>query len=465
MRGGRGVEFARPFFASDPEVLMSDAVLEDATPTPATTASLAMTSSEWLLLLVLAAVQFTHIVDFMIMMPLGPRFKETLNIGPGPFSHLVAAYTISAGLASLLAARFLDRFDRKRALLVLYTGFGVGTLLCGIAPNYELLLAARTVAGAFGGVAAATVLAIVGDAFADKRRGTAMGVIMSAFSVASIVGVPVGLMLATYYESWHAPFFALGAVSLGFLVMAAFALPPLRGHLGGRSHPSFRETWQVLVEPNHVRAFLLMLSLVVSSFTVVPFIATYLQYNVGIQKTEVPFVYLVGGLTTLFTLRYIGIWSDLSGKLFVFRILALLTLVPLLALTNLPHGFPLWAVLLVTALLFVVTSGRMVPATALITNSAAPRVRGSFMSLNSAVQHFGSGFAVWLGGLMLGQATEEGSSPLEGYWVVGLLAATAALASVALAGRLRPAAGGADAPDAAVVHHERSVVVAAAAGD
>src|SRR5439155_12112422 len=188
-----------------------------------------MTAAEWLLLLVLAAVQFTHIVDFMIIMLLGPVYIREMGLSPDQFGYVVAAYTISAGLAGLLPARVLDRFDRKSALLTLYAAFTAGTFLCAVAPNYPLLLAARTVAGGFGGVSAAVILAIIGDTFADARRGFATGVIMSAFSVASIVGVPLGLQLADSL-GWHAPFAALAALSLGVLALAALVLPPLRGH-------------------------------------------------------------------------------------------------------------------------------------------------------------------------------------------------------------------------------------------
>jgi MFS transporter, DHA1 family, inner membrane transport protein len=179
-----------------------------------------LTAREWLLLLVLAAVQFTHIVDFMIIMPLGPTYNREMGLRPDEFGHVVAAYTISAGIAALFASRLLDRFGRKAALLCLYSGFIAGTFLCAIAPNYIMLLVARTVAGAFGGVAAAVVLAIVGDAFPDARRGAATGVIMSAFSVASIAGVPFGLKLEEWY-SWHAPFVALAGLGVGVLGLAA----------------------------------------------------------------------------------------------------------------------------------------------------------------------------------------------------------------------------------------------------
>jgi predicted MFS family arabinose efflux permease len=407
---------------------------------------------------VLAAVQFTHIVDFMILMPLGSRFINaakdeagTLHLTTQQFGLVVSAYTLSAGLSSLFAARFLDRFDRKTALLVLFAGFGVGTLLCAAATTYPLLLAARALAGAFGGVCAANVLAIVGDAFPDSHRGRANGVVMSAFSVASIAGVPLGLYLAELL-GWRAPFVVLGVLSGAFLLLAAWVLPPLRGHLGHRR--TGINMWQVATDPNHVRAFALMASLVVSSFLVIPYLATAMVANVGLREEDLKFIYLAGGLTTLVTLAVIGRLADRLGKLPVFRVLALATCVPLLLITTLPGGVGLMLVLVVTTLMFVATSGRMVPGMALITSSSAPAVRGSFMSLNSAVQQLGAGLASWVGGLLL---SKDLDGRLLGYPLVGLLGCASALASVWLAGRLRSAPEGALAPDAEAVQEDHLI--------
>ncbi len=410
---------------------------------------LRLSAAEWGLLLLLAAMQFTHIVDFMIIMPLGPVYIEKMGLRPDQFGLMVSAYTISAGLASLLAARFLDRFDRKITLLVLYAGFTVGTLLCAAAPTFVLLVAARTVAGAFGGVTAAVVYAIVGDAFPHARRGTAMSVLMYGFSVATIFGVPIGLILAEQL-GWQAPFVVLGLLSVGMLAVGAVVLPPLRGHLDG---PRAEEvsTWEVAFEPNHVRAFLLMLALVASSFLVFPFVSTFLTFNVHMPQAYLKYMYLCGGLTTLFTLTLFGRLADRFGKLRVFRIAAVACLIPFVGTPLIPEGAGLPLILLVTTSMFVFSSGRMVPAMALITNSAEPRVRGSFMSYNSAVQQLGAGIASWVSGLLIEQVGGK-EGPLVGYPLTGVLAGVAILASLYLAGRLRPAPGGAAAPDEEAVH-------------
>jgi predicted MFS family arabinose efflux permease len=404
-------------------------------------AAVHFSTREWALLLALAAVQFTHIVDFMIVMPLGPVLSDAMTLTPAEFGWVVSAYTAAAGVAGLVASRFLDRFDRKRALLFLYTGFVAGTLLCAFAPYYGLLLAARTVAGAFGGIAAAVVLAIVGDVFADARRGTATGVIMSAFSVASVAGVPFGLYLADEL-GWQAPFLVLGGLSAAVLVLMALLFPPLRGHLH-RGHPRTGATWAVLTDPNHLRAYALMVFLVLTTFIIIPYLPIFHEKNVGLEQRELKFIYLCGGAATLLTLTPIGRVADRRGKLPVFRVLAVVTIVPILLLANLPADTPLALVLAVTTLMMITTSGRMVPATALITASSAPRYRGSFMSLNTAVQHLAAGAATALGGALLGREGET----LVGYPLLGVLATLASLFTLYLAGRLRAVPGGEAAPD------------------
>src|SRR5579884_690555 len=261
-----------------------------------------------------------------------------------------------------------------------------------------------------------------------------MGVVMSAFSLASIAGVPAGLMLAEWL-GWRAPFAVLAAVSAAVLLLAAGVLPPLRGHLS-RGRPGLADTLVVLRHPAHVRAYVLMLALVLSTFTVFPYIASYLEFNVGRHDTEIKWIYVFGGLATLLGLNVVGKLADRFGKLLVFRIVAVAAVVPLLVLTNLPP-VSLAAVLTVTTLFMVITSARMVPAMALITSCVVPRYRGSFLSVNTSVQQLAAGCAAVVSGAFLGQASP--SAPLTGFPTVGLVAAGAMLVSVVLVGTLRPA--------------------------
>jgi predicted MFS family arabinose efflux permease len=411
-------------------------------PAPAGAGRVRLTRSEWGLLLILGAAQFTHIIDFMIVMPLGPQYMRQLDITPQQFGFMVSAYAFSAAVAGLLAAWFIDRFDRKSALLTLYAGFTAGTFLCAVAPDFVLLVLARTVTGAFGGVVAALLMTIVGDVFPDERRGTAMGVLMSAFSVASIAGVPAGLYLANLF-GWRAPFGVLGGLGAAVLLLLFAVLPPLRGHLGKNAGSAAANVLRALTEPTHVRAYVLTTALVMSTFMVVPYMGAYLVANAGRQEVQLPYVYLCGGIASLLTLTPIGWWSDRRGKLPVFRIMALLTTIPLVLLTNLSQT-SLTEALVVTTLLMIFSGGRMVPAMALLTASAAPRRRASFLSVNSSVQQMACGLAALAAGSILGQGA-DGS--LTGYPTVGVLAVVATLLSVVLAGRLRRADQGADAVD------------------
>jgi predicted MFS family arabinose efflux permease len=385
------------------------------------------------MLLVLAAVQFTHSMDFMVMMPLGPQCREELNISPLLFSILVGAYGFSAAIGGLLAAWFIDRFDRKTALLVLYAGFTTGTLLCAVAPGYWSLVLARSVAGAFGGIVAALLLVIIGDTIPEMRRGRATGVVMWGFSVASIAGLPMGIMLGNRFGV-RTPFGVLGVFSLTILLLAYRVLPPLRGHLGHRRRSAL-ETWAVLVQPAHLRAYLFMIMLVMGTFTIAPHFSDYLVHNVGLDKGEIAYVYLLGGLVTLATLPLAGRFADRVGKRTIFRLMAFCTLVMLLVLSNL-QPMPLVAVLVVTTLYWIFTSSRWVPAMALITSSVLPRYRGSFMSLNASVQQMACGLAAVVAGALVGEAE---SGQLTGYPMAGLVAVAATAISMALVGRLRVA--------------------------
>jgi len=382
-------------------------------------------------LLVLAGVQFGHILDFAILLPLGPRFQRELALGPAQFGLLVSVYAFVACLSGFLAATWIDRFDRKRALLSLQVGFSAATLLCGLASSYEVLLLSRCLAGAFGGVLGAVVFAIVGDLFPEERRGWATGVVLSAFAVATIAGVPLGLTLAEAFGS-GSPFVALAGFSAGVLLLAACTLPALPAQRQGAAV----SPWHVLVQPAFLRAHLLMVAVILGSFTLIPYLPTYLVANVGWQESDLRWLYLAGGSATLFTNPLLGRLADRLGKLLVFRVLVLLTMIPIVLVTNLGPA-SLGLTLVLTTLLVVSTSGRMVPAVALITSIAPPASRGSFLSVNASVQQLAMGLAALLAGGLVRQAGP--GQPLEGYPLVGLLACVMAVLSCWLAGAVRPA--------------------------
>jgi predicted MFS family arabinose efflux permease len=397
-----------------------------------TTPHLTPRRERWLLF-TLAGIQFTHILDFMIMMPLGPQFTALFGISNAQFGLLVSAYTLSAGFSGLMAATYIDRFSRKQLLLTMYSLFGLATLACALAPDYVWLMVARVAAGLFGGVLSALSQTIVADVIPFDRRGRAMSVVMTSFSVSTVAGVPLGLFLAAHFN-WHAPFVGIAAL-VGLLALGAWqTLPRLDAHL---HHPERVSVWrgigQVLVEPNHLKAFAVSGLMMFAAFTVIPYITIYLQSNAGMQASEVPWIYLCGGVATLLSARYFGRLTDRVGKVRMFQRLALAVTVPLMA-TTLSQGLPLWGLLAISTLFFTVMSGRMIPGMAMISSAALPRLRGTFMTLNSAVQSASMGLAALVAGLIIGR---DAQGQLTLYWVAGLLGVVASLLSVWLAGHLR----------------------------
>ena len=395
-------------------------------------------SRERMLLLTLAGIQFAHILDFMIMMPLGPVLMRELGVGTHEFGLLVSSYTFSAAFTGLLAAMFVDRFERKRLLLTMFGLFAVATLACGLAPGYWTLLAARGTTGAFGGVLGSMVQTMVGDLIPFERRGRASGTIMSAFSLSTVAGVPLSLYLANHF-GWRFPFYFIALLSCVLLALGWKMLPTLRGHLptaaiseAERDHP-LSAMFAVLADANHRRALVFMALIMISGFSVIPYITIYITSNANIRLDDIPLIYLFGGTATFFTSRLIGRLADRHGKIRVYRAVAFASLLPLLVITHL-WPVPLWLVIVWSTVFFILVPGRMVPAMAVVTSAAQPRLRGTFMSMNGAVQQLASGVASWLGGAMI---AADATGRVVGYNHVGWLAAAATLLAIAYVGRIR----------------------------
>lgn len=385
------------------------------------------------LLLTLAGIQFTHILDFMIMMPLGPQFTRLFAISDAQFGMLVSAYTLSAGASGLLASTYIDRFGRTRLLLTLYALFGLATLACGLAPTYGTLMVARILAGAFGGVLSALCQTIVADVVPFERRGRAMGIVMTAFSVSTVAGVPLGLILAEY-GGWHLPFLAIALLVGVLAVLAARTLPAMTAHLHAASgRTALGGIAQVLADANHRWAFLFSGLIMFTGFTVIPYITIYMQANAGVRPDQIPLVYLCGGVVTLFTARLFGVLTDRWGKVLMFRCLAVAGAFPLLGIT-LVHGVPLWGVLVVSTLMFALMSGRMIPGMAIIASAAQAPLRGTFMTLNASVQSGAMGVASLVGGLLI---SRDAQGLVQGYWMAAVVGITASLLSMVVVGRLR----------------------------
>ncbi|HEX2612332.1 MAG TPA: MFS transporter [Fibrobacteria bacterium] len=377
-------------------------------------------------LLLLACMQFTHMVDFMILMPLGPRLLDVFGMTPGRFGSIVSAYTFSAGIASVLAALFLDRIDRKKSLLTVYFGFTISTLLCGLAPNEHLLLLARILTGAFGGVMVATVMALISDVIPLSRRGAAMGLVMTAFSVASVAGVPLGILLSNHF-GWQMPFFAIAAISLIMWIAAFRLLPSLRRPSSGvhMSNP-IADFVKVLSVPAHWRAFAFTFAMM-GPFLMIPFISSYYFANGGVTNEQMPWVFFAGGLATFFTTRHFGRLGDKLGLGRVYGWTALAACAPILLITHLgPWG--IWVAMPATALGMVLISGRIAPGMALVTSVVEPRLRGSFMSINTALQQVASGVGSLVGGALIVQGAHGGK--FSGYGTVGWIACGVMLVSI-----------------------------------
>lgn len=407
---------------------------------------------ERLILLILAAVQFTTIVDFMIVMPLGPQLMRTLAIGPAEFGLIVSSYTFAAGAAGLVASAIVDRFARRSAFVFLYAGFLLGTLLCGLATTYHTLVLARTVTGAFGGILGGMTMTIIGDVFPEHRRGRATGSLMTGFSLASVAGVPLGLFLGTEY-GWQFPFYVLVVCGLPALVLAPFALPRLDAHTHkAHAHP-LRSLVATFSHVNHLNAFALITVLMIAGFSIFPYISTYFVANLGMAETKLPLIFIVGGALTLGSSPLIGWLADRFGKLTIYRIISPMSAILFVLITHLPQ-VGVAVIVAVYGALMVCNVGRMIAAMALMTGSVEPHMRGGFLSANASVQHIASGLAASLGGFVISEAA-DGS--LQNFGTVGWIGAAATLASIWLAGRIRPAAG--PAPTAS----EISLVAAAEA--
>lgn len=373
---------------------------------------------ERIYVLILAAIQIVHIMDFVIMMPLGPRFMRVFNITPGEFSALVSAYTFSAGCFGFVVALYADHFDRKKFLLFNFTGFIVGTFLCAISTNFTTLLTARIVAGAFGGILNATVLSLVADLIPFERRGKAMGVVMSSFSVSSIVGIPIGLYIANHFD-WHATFYFICIVASIFWIMSLFILPSVKVRKEAKKFKDNLKNFKsILVQKNYLQAFSLTSALSFGIFGIIPFISPYFVKNVGFPEEELPLLYLVGGIFTIVTARVVGVLTDKVGSFQVFRALVFIAVIPILLLTNLPP-VPIWMALIVSTLFTMFGSARFIPAMTLVSAVVKPEDRGTFMSLENAGRQISSGVAAQLGGIIIG-ATAVGE--LTNYNIVGIWA-------------------------------------------
>lgn len=387
---------------------------------------------ERIMLFTLMALQFIMIVDFMIMMPLSSQLMAVFDIQPAQFGVLVSSYSIAAGVSSLLASSLGDRFDRRSALLASFVGLLIATLACAYSNTFEILLIARIIAGFFGGVLSSIVLAIVGDVFPPNKRGKAMGIVMLAFSMAAIAGVPLGLFISNHF-SWQTPFSFLTYVGVVVLIVAYKVVPNVRGHLDQPPVNFFRSYVELFRISNHWWAFATSCLVMFAGFMVIPYIAPTLVSNVGLTDHELPYIYLCGGLATLFTRPIIGRMTDKHKHWKVLAVTSLLSFIPVILVTQTLHTGFVWQLVFAT-LFFVFVSGRFIPTSALITASCEPRFRGRVMAFSSAVQNFGSGFAALIAGAIMVKAP---SGEILHYDWVGYIACAVSLLAIYTATKVK----------------------------
>ncbi len=376
------------------------------------------TSYQKLAVFLLAITQFTVILDFMVMSPLGDILMKSLDLKPTSFGLVVSAYAFSAGISGLLTAGFADKFDRKKLLLFFYIGFIAGTIMCGIVTSYYWLVAARIFTGLFGGVIGSISMAIVADLFTLKQRGRVMGFIQMGFGASQILGIPIGLYLANAW-GWHAPFLWVAGMAGIIALIIAVKLKPITKHLEIKSEKSaFKHLIHTIAKKDYRVGFTATALLSIGGFMMMPFGSAFAINNLHITENELPMVFMIAGIATLVVMPVIGKLSDRIDKYKIFVYSSLWTIVMIAIYTNLGVT-PFALVAFFNVLMMMGIMGRMVPSTALVTAIPEMQDRGAFMSINSSLQQMAGGLAAGLSGMIVVQKTKF--SPLEHYDILGIV--------------------------------------------
>nr|WP_255157943.1 MFS transporter [Siphonobacter sp. BAB-5385] len=360
---------------------------------------------------VLAILQFTIILDFMVLSPLGAILMPTLHITPVQFGWVVSAYAFSAGASGLLAAGFADNFDRKKLLLFFYTGFTLGTFLCSIATDYHFLLFARIFTGLFGGVIGSICSAIITDLFALEVRGRVMGFVQMAFATSQVLGIPIGLYLANEF-GWHSPFtmIVLFCIVIGILILVY--LKPIDKHLGlNTEHNAFKHLGQTLSQSNYLLAFATTTLLAMGGYMLMPFGSAFSVHNLKIPFDKLPMVYIVTGISSMIAGPLLGKYSDVIGKYRLFVMGSILSMIMTGIYGNLGPT-PIWIVIVINVFLFMGITSRIISSSALMTAIPKPQDRGAFMSINASVQQMAGGLAAAAAGFIV---SETPSGYIEHY--------------------------------------------------
>ena len=374
------------------------------------------TSYQALVIILLALTQFTVVLDFMVMSPLGDFLMKSMSLTPSEFGFAVSAYAFSAGISGLLTAGFADRFDRKKLLLFFYIGFITGTLFCGLTNSYPMLIAARIVTGLFGGVIGSISLAIVADLFPLQQRGRAMGFMQMGFGASQVLGIPISLYIANHW-GWQSPFLMIVGLATIIWLAVVFKMQPITKHLElQEDRTAFKHLWHTIANRHYRIGFLSTALLSLGGFMMMPWGSAFAINNLAVTPEQLPFLFMVSGISALVIMPLVGKLSDRIDKFKLFTIAAAWMMVVVLVYTNLAL-VPFYIVIIMNILMMIGIMSRMVPAMAL--TSALPEMqdRGAFMSINSSLQQIAGGIAAAIGGIIVVQKTNN--SPLQHYDTLG----------------------------------------------
>ena len=374
------------------------------------------TTYQKVVIAILALTQFTVVLDFMVMSPLGDLLKKTLDLTPSQFSYVVASYAISAFASGFLTAGFADRFDRKKLLMFFYIGFIIGTYLCGMVETYPMLIFARITTGIFGGVMSSISMAIVADLFSIQQRGRVMGFMQMGFGSSQVLGIPISLWIANIW-GWQSPFFLIVGMSLVILVVIVLYLKPVVKHLEEqKDENALLHLFHTLKQRNYRIGFLATALMSIGGYMIMPWGSVFAVNNLKVTADQLPVLFMISGIATLFIMPIIGKLSDKMDKFNLFVIASIWMIVVILVYTQLISA-PFWFILIMNVLMMMGVMSRMVPSMALV--SALPEIhdRGSFMSINASLQQLSGGVATLIGGMIVHQKTKD--SPLENYDILG----------------------------------------------
>jgi predicted MFS family arabinose efflux permease len=377
---------------------------------------------------ILAVLQFTIVLDFVVLSPLGAQLMQVLKLTTSQFGLAVSVYAFSAGISGILAAGFADKFDRKKMLLFFYTGFIIGTFLCGIAPSYQFLLMARIVTGVFGGVMSSIIFAIIADLFQMETRGRVMGFVQMAFSSSQVMGIPVGLYFANKV-GWHFPFLMISGISILVYIVIVIYLKPIDQHLKLKSERNaLQHLFKTVANRNYIIAFITNILLVTGGYMLMPFGSAFSVHNLGIRMEHLPLLYFITGVFTMASGPLIGKYSDVLGKYKIFLIGSVLASVVILIYCNMGIT-PLWIVILFNIALMIGILSRIISSSSLMTAIPEPSDRGSFMSVNSSIQQISGGIASVIAGLIVMQSS---TGALVHYNLLGYITVASIIITMAM---------------------------------